>query len=83
MVVAQELLAGAASPETRARIELGIIAPFERSRRVVTPSYAAWKRSGEIPAEPIAARGLSPAGVRRSLVNDVLLAASCREQTSS
>lgn len=79
-VVAQELLAGATSLEMRSRIERGVIAPFERRGRLVTPTYAAWKRSGQIIAELIRARRVSSTGVRRSLVNDVLLAASCREQ---
>lgn len=79
-VVVQDLLAGATSPEWRREIERGVVAPYERRGRVVTPSYRAWKRSGEIIAELVEERKLSPGGIRRSFANDALLAASCREE---
>ena len=78
-VVAMELLAGATSPALRRKTESSFIRPFERRRRVLTPGLAAWKRAGEIVARLIEARKLSPEGVRRSFVNDCLLAASARE----
>jgi len=78
-VVAQELLAGATNSEWRREIERGIVGPFERRGRLVTPTFKAWKRSGEIIADLIERRRLSPGGVPRSFLNDVLLAVSCRE----
>ena len=79
-VVVEELLAGATSARWRREIERGLVAPFERRGRVVTPSYRSWKRSGEIVSELITRKKLSPAGVGRSFLNDALLAASCREE---
>ena len=75
-VVVQELRAGVRG-RAAAKLESAIIAPFERRGRVITPSYAAWKESGRVLAELIGptAWGQAP----RSLVNDVLLAMSCRE----
>jgi predicted nucleic acid-binding protein len=43
------------------------------------PTYKAWRRSGEVVAELIRARRLSRTGMKPSFLNDVLLAASCRE----
>ena len=74
-VVAQELLAGVRG-RAAAILEEGIVAPFERRGRVMTPSYAAWKESGTVLSRLI---GRSWEAVPRSLVNDVLLAMSCRE----
>ena len=79
-VVVQELLAGAISSEWRRDIERGLVGPYERRGRVLTPSYRAWKRSGEVVAELIEAKRLSASGVPRSFLNDVLLATSCREE---
>jgi predicted nucleic acid-binding protein len=78
-VVAMELLAGATTPALRRRTEASFILPFERRRRVMTPSHASWKQAGEIVAKLIASRRLSPEGVNRSFVNDCVLAASARE----
>lgn len=78
-VVVQEILAGAVTPEWRRDVERGLVAPYERRGRIVTPTYRAWKRSGEVIAQLVGSRKLSPSGVRPSLRNDVLLAASCRE----
>jgi predicted nucleic acid-binding protein len=75
-VVAHELMAGARG-EAAARIDGGLIAPFERRGRIFTPSYSAWKEAGAVLAElatPSAFRS-----VARSFVNDVLLAMACRE----
>lgn len=79
-VVAQELLAGAVSAALERQVERGILGPYERRGRLVLPSYRAWRRSGEIIAALIRAKKLSLTGVRPSLLNDALLAASCRER---
>lgn len=78
-VVAQELMAGAISAEWRRDIERGVIGPFERRGRIVLPTYQAWKRSGEVVAELVRRKAISPGGIRQSFLNDVVLAASCRE----
>lgn len=53
--------------------------PLARSRRVVTPSHLAWRRSGAALSELAQKNGLDRSRMPRSLVNDVLIAASCRE----
>ncbi len=78
-VVVQELLAGAVSAAWRHEIERGLVGPFERRGRIIVPSYHAWKRSGEIVAELVAKKEISPGGMSRSFMNDVVLAASCKE----
>ena len=75
-VVAHELRAGARG-EAALRVDAGVIAPFERRGRIVTPSHAAWNDAGAVLAElvaPSAWRAVTP-----SFVNDVLLAMACRE----
>ena len=79
-VVVQEMLAGATSRKWIKEVERGVIGPYERRGRIITPSRQAWKRSGEVVSELVATKKLSPSGIRRSFVNDVLLAASCREE---
>ncbi len=78
-VVVQELLAGATTPVWRKEISRDMIGPFERRGRLVTPTYAAWKRSGEIVADLIKRKLRSAKGVAPSFMNDALLAASCRQ----
>lgn len=78
-VVAQELLAGAISAEARGEIERSLISPFERRDRLVVPTWRAWIRSGDIIAELVRLKVLSPGGFSRSFINDALLAASLRE----
>ncbi len=77
-VVVQELRAGARPSELRA-LSTSVFAPFERRGRVFTPSYEAWKRAGATLAELVEQEGLELRSVSRSFVNDVVLAASCRE----
>jgi predicted nucleic acid-binding protein len=75
-VVAQELRSGVRGQAAR-RLEDGMLAPFERRGRLITPSYGAWKEAGRVLSELVAPDGW--ASVSRSFVNDVLLALSCRE----
>lgn len=79
VVAAQEMLAGAISADSQRDVERGLIKPFERRDRILTPSSRAWLRSGEIVAELMRSRRLSRSGVKASLLNDALIAASCRE----
>jgi predicted nucleic acid-binding protein len=78
-VVVQEILLGAVDPRRGRLLYEEYVAPFEARRRIITPSYASWRRSGEVVAALVQRRRLSPGGYGRSFLNDVLLAASCRE----
>ncbi len=78
-VVSQELLAGATSPQWQEEIQRNVIAPFEKRGRLLVPSYAAWRRSGEMIAELVIRKRRSPGGLSRSFLDDAVLAASCRE----
>lgn len=78
-VVAQELLAGAVTPALQRDTEAGYLEPFEAVGRVITPTHRTWKRAGVILSRLIREKRVSPDGIRRSFVNDCLLAASARE----
>lgn len=77
-VVVQELRAGATSVQAD-RLDAHVVAPFERRGRMLTPSYGAWKQTGAVLARLTDADGLELRAVSRGFVNDVLLAATCRE----
>lgn len=79
-VVAQELLAGAVDSRRMKRVEDGLIRPFEKRGRVVTPGFGTWKRAGRMMSELVQQGRMSRGGFSRSFVNDCLLAASCREE---
>lgn len=76
-VVALELRAGARTGAQRTAVE-DLLAAYVARDRVIVPSFTAYAESGRVLAELAVHEGidLSRAG---SLVNDVLLAASCRE----
>jgi predicted nucleic acid-binding protein len=76
-VVANELRAGARTPSAIEGLEQGVIGPFERRQRLDTPTFSAWKESGRVLSALVGKGDWS--AVSRSLVNDVLLAMSCRE----
>ena len=76
--VAGELTAGAITPAQK-RVAAKVIGPFEATDRIITPTHTAWKRAGEIVAELVRTRVLSPNGIPRSFLNDCLIAASVRE----
>jgi predicted nucleic acid-binding protein len=78
-VVLHEVLVGARNRRHAAAIRQALAQPFERTRRVVTPSAAAWTTAAETMARLAWEEGLSRGAVSRSFVNDVLIAASCRE----
>ena len=79
-VVVQELRAGARAAKAATALQRGIFAPFERRHRVVAPSAAAFKESGRILAGLAVRDGADGVRGNRSLANDTLLAASCRER---
>jgi predicted nucleic acid-binding protein len=75
-VVAQELLAGARSPAGKRHVET-LLAPFEKTGRIVTPSHREWKQTGDILAKVLELRPDLKSKLP-SLVNDCLLALSAR-----
>jgi predicted nucleic acid-binding protein len=79
VVVAQELRAGAGSPGDRQAVEQNVLSAFVRPHRVITPSAAAWHRSGDVLAAMAKQEGLELSRVSKAFGNDILLAASCRE----
>ena len=50
-IVIQELRAGATTAEAVRDLDRYIVRPFDKRRRVVTPSAMAWARSGEVLAD--------------------------------
>jgi predicted nucleic acid-binding protein len=79
-VVALEILAGATTPGLERRTQERFIRPLERRDRVFTPSHAAWKRAASALAQLVGERKVTPGSeIRRSLVNDCLIAASARD----
>jgi predicted nucleic acid-binding protein len=77
-IVVQELLVGAINPHRRQRVRDAYVRPFESRRRVVTPTFANWARSGEVIGQLVHRRIITIGGLARSFLNDVLLAVSCR-----
>ena len=78
-VVVQELRASAITDALASALEKGILRVFERRSRVVGPSVAAFKECGRVLAALFRRDGVSLRERPRSLVNDILLAVSCRE----
>ena len=79
-VVMQELAAGAGTAEAARELRRRIFEPFERRRRVFAPSPAAFVESGRVLAAVAAREGWQVLDENASLLNDALIAASCREQ---
>ena len=75
-VVAQELFAGAHSVSGRRRVQT-LVAPFERSGRIVTPTHRDWKETGDVLARILRASPEIKSRLPR-LVNDCLIALSAR-----
>ena len=78
-VVAQELIAGARERDP-GESEEDLLRPFVTRRQLFTPSFAAWKRSGQAIAALHRRRRLDGERVSKAFANDVLLAASCAEE---
>jgi len=79
-VVMQELAAGARTAEVARELQQTVFEPFERRRRVFAPSAAAFVSSGRVLASIAAKEGWQLLDQNPSLLNDALIAASCREQ---
>ena len=78
-IVVQELRAGVRTRSQVRQLERSVVGPFERRGRVFTPSAVAFKESGRLLAELATTEGRDFIRAHRSLPNDTLLAASCRE----
>ena len=78
-VVVQELQAGVKPGRNLRLLDKHILGPFLRRERLITPSFTAWKRSGDVLRELTRRDGLDSGRVRKSFGNDILLATSCRE----
>lgn len=78
-VVMQELAAGARTSEAALDVQEGVFDPFERRRRIFVPSAAAFVASGRALAAVAKREGWQLLDENPSLLNDALIAASCRE----
>jgi len=76
-VVEQELLAGATDQLKLAAVE-GLFRPFERSRRIITPSHSIWRDAGRVLGKMRRSRRDLVDRLGGSFVNDVLIALSAR-----
>lgn len=79
-VVMQELAAGARTAHSARDVRRGVFEPFERRQRIFAPSSAAFAASGRVLAAMAEREGWDLLDERPSLLNDALIAASCREQ---
>jgi predicted nucleic acid-binding protein len=78
-VVMQELRAGAVTDAQAKVLQDGIFNAFERRQRVAAPSATAFKECGRILAALFRRDGVAYKERPRSLVNDILIAITCRE----
>ena len=78
-VVLHELLVGASTPSKVRQIREDLLGPLTRAGRVITPSHSAWDQAGSSIAAMARQESRELRSVPKSLVNDFLLAASCRE----
>ena len=76
-VVMQELLAGARTPRQRRQVA-ALYAPFERVRRIITPSHLTWKEVGSVVAVVLEKTPQFRSKPAAGLLNDVLIALSGR-----
>ena len=79
-VVMQELAAGARTPQAAREVLQGVFEPFDRRRRVFAPSTAAFAESGRVLAALAGREGWQVLDEKPSLLNDALIAVSCRER---
>ena len=79
-VVMQELAAGARTAEASRDLQRGVFDPFERRQRVFAPSSVAFAESGRVFGAIAAREGWHQLDEKPSLLNDALIATSCRER---
>lgn len=78
-IVLHEVLVGANTPAKAREIEDRIAEPLRRVGRVITPSHDAWRLAGTAISQFAKKEKRELRSIPKSLVNDFLLAASCRE----
>jgi len=78
-VVLHELLVGARTEAKAREVQEYLVGPLIRAGRVITPSHAAWVQAGSVVAAIARGEKRDLRTIPKSLMNDVLLAASCRE----
>ena len=78
-VVFHELIVGASTPSKIRQIREDLLGPLTRAGRVITPSHSAWDQAGSSIAVMARKERRELRSFPKSLVNDFLLAASCRE----
>ncbi len=71
-VVAQELKAGCHTPAARERVA-ALLRPFQRTGRLVTPTFADWEETGDLLARMLKERPDLKDKLPR-LINDILIA---------
>ena len=76
-VVVQELLAGARTPRQRRQVA-ALYTPFERVRRIITPSHLVWKEVGSVVAVMLERTPQFRSKLASGLLNDILIALSAR-----
>ena len=76
-VVVQELLAGARTPRQRRQVA-ALYAPFERVRRIITPSHLVWQEVGSVVAVMLERTPQFRSKLASGLLNDILIALSGR-----
>jgi predicted nucleic acid-binding protein len=79
-VVMQELAAGARTPEAARDLRRLVFDPFRRRGRIFAPSADAFAKSGRMLADVARREGWDVIYENPSLLNDALLASSCRER---
>lgn len=78
-IVLHELLVGANTQAKAREIEDRIAGPLRRVGRIITPSHDAWRLAGTAISQFAKKEKRELRSIPKSLVNDFLLAASCRE----
>ena len=76
-VVIHKLLAGARTPRHRRQAAL-LYEPFERARRIITPTHLIWKEAAAVVATLFAKVPQLRSKIARGLLNDILIALSGR-----
>ena len=76
-VVAQELLAGARTSRHERQAKV-LYEPFERMRRIVTPTHGVWKEAGTLVAALFESTPQFRSKLNQGLLNDILIALSAR-----
>lgn len=79
-IVMQELAAGVRTREQAREMERSVFKPFQRRGRVFAPAIAAFVNSGRLLAAVAEREGWEAIYENPSLLNDALLASSCRER---